>query len=82
MLWEKEFMRRRKSNKQELYAQLRAGGRAVMRGTADPVHSGSNPDLPSRRDLRKIFYIPSMIMLYPSTGGFEVKLWMRNLRRL
>ncbi len=36
----------RKDNKCEFYAVLRAGGRAVMRGTADPVHSGSNPDLP------------------------------------
>ncbi len=27
--------------------EMRAGGREVMRGTADPVYSGSNPDLPS-----------------------------------
>ena len=27
--------------------KMRAGGREVMRGTADPVYSGSNPDLPS-----------------------------------
>ena len=29
--------------------KTRAGGREVMRGTADPVYSGSNPDLPFTR---------------------------------
>ena len=34
-------------NEKAIPQQKRAGGREVMRGTADPVYSGSNPDLPS-----------------------------------
>ena len=36
-------------NEKAIPQQQRAGGRVVMRGTADPVNSGSNPDLPSTR---------------------------------